>query len=479
MIAFVVYAVSAFHNTGFYYYDEHYQIIEFAELKSGRNNPSDLAWEYKEKIRPAIQPLMAFIGFSLMRGLGVQDSYVLITILRLFTALLALAIITFFVNKTKHLLPANLESIYRFISYFLWFIPFLNIRFSSEAYSGLSFILAVALIYTYGKHRYLLIGCLLGLSFIFRYQTIFMSVGFVLWMAIIQKVDFKSLLRLFAGSILVLILGFGIDYWFYQTSTSTFVNYFIANIIEQKMVMYGVSPWHLYFTSSLNAMTFPIAIIIWVSVTEQLICSYKSWLPWVILPFLIFHICVSHKEMRFLFPLVNFVPLTIMLALKDLLALRNTVVKNAIVNYTLYVVVFVSAITNVVALAMVACSPADGTGRMNITQTIRRQFQGKKVFLWTVDTPNPYRLLVPKQKFYRDTNVTVFDWNFRDQINYRPDAATLVVVKSDEIDDYEYLIPYRLEIIVQGVPQWVERIKRILGYDTNSLSLYRVTSVKK
>ena len=51
LVAFMIFAISAIFNNGYYHPDEHYQIIEFAELKTGNNQQSDLAWEYTAKIR--------------------------------------------------------------------------------------------------------------------------------------------------------------------------------------------------------------------------------------------------------------------------------------------------------------------------------------------------------------------------------------------------------------------------------------------
>jgi len=42
-IAFIVYGITAINCIGYFHFDEHYQIIEFASLKLSLNNPSDLA----------------------------------------------------------------------------------------------------------------------------------------------------------------------------------------------------------------------------------------------------------------------------------------------------------------------------------------------------------------------------------------------------------------------------------------------------
>ena len=70
--AALVYLLTAIGSAGSYHPDEHYQIIEFAELKAGHNKPDDLAWEYRARIRPAIQPALCFAVFRLSRPLGIN-----------------------------------------------------------------------------------------------------------------------------------------------------------------------------------------------------------------------------------------------------------------------------------------------------------------------------------------------------------------------------------------------------------------------
>ena len=43
--------ISSIFSVGFFHPDEHYQILEFANYKMGNINPTQLPWEFHEKIR--------------------------------------------------------------------------------------------------------------------------------------------------------------------------------------------------------------------------------------------------------------------------------------------------------------------------------------------------------------------------------------------------------------------------------------------
>ena len=68
-ILFVVYSLLVFFSEGYYHFDEHFQVIEFAGLKFGINQASDLPWEYHSQLRSGLMPLIVFIlakGFQFL-----------------------------------------------------------------------------------------------------------------------------------------------------------------------------------------------------------------------------------------------------------------------------------------------------------------------------------------------------------------------------------------------------------------------------
>ncbi|MFD2872769.1 hypothetical protein ACFS5N_09835 [Mucilaginibacter ximonensis] len=471
LAAFFIYTISAVFNNGFYYYDEHYQLIEFAELKSGENKPSDLAWEYKAKIRPAIQPLIAYLFLSVAKAFNVTDPYVSMMGLRFLTAILAVLIISYFIKQTDFLIKPDFKIWYNLLSYFLWFLPFINARFSSESYAGLTFILGLAILLSNLKYKFILTGALLGLSFLFRFQTAFMSLGLILWIIFIYQSRLSNICKLLLGGIAVLTLGFVIDYWYYGQLTATFVNYYIANVVNDVASGYGRSPWYFYLTESTGAATIPLGLLIWVCLCIQLIVNNRNFISWVLLPFLIVHLIVPHKELRFLFPIVNFIPLTMVLSLQTLggFSLFKTTFKwSALVSVMLI-------FENCVALLMIMLSPADDEGRANITQKIHNDYSNRKVVLLTTKGANPYQPIPIKQHFYFDKNVDDQPLNLFTPIQFDNNVKTLVVIQADQISYYTFLFePYKLNKLETGIPDWICYIKTFTGYENHSLLLFEV-----
>ena len=87
LTALAVYIVAAWFSTGFYHGDEHYQLIEFAAYKMGTVSPEGLAWEFSARVRPALQPFIAFIIIKLLQVFSIVDPYIQAFLLRLLTAL--------------------------------------------------------------------------------------------------------------------------------------------------------------------------------------------------------------------------------------------------------------------------------------------------------------------------------------------------------------------------------------------------------
>ena len=120
LLALVWMVITAAFSVGYYHGDEHYQIIEFAHQKMTGTPTHQLAWEYEEQIRPALQPTMAYGVFSLLETLSVDDPFLHAFALRCLTAMLAVFAIWFFANSAKQFIQPNLWRPFLIASFFLW-----------------------------------------------------------------------------------------------------------------------------------------------------------------------------------------------------------------------------------------------------------------------------------------------------------------------------------------------------------------------
>lgn len=142
----VFYLFVACESSGFHHPDEHFQIIEFANYKLGTIKASDLAWEFNAHIRPGLQPMICYWLFKLCRLLGIMDVYQLALVLRMVTAVFSVWVIHRFILFTTPLVNRKYRTVYILLSFMLWFLPYVNVRFSSETWSGLLFMIGLSML---------------------------------------------------------------------------------------------------------------------------------------------------------------------------------------------------------------------------------------------------------------------------------------------------------------------------------------------
>ena len=105
-IGAVALLLGAFYSVGFHHPDEHFQIIEFALQKMGRIHARELPWEFNEKMRPALQPILAIAGIRFCELLGWSSPFAIATFFRL----VSVALSFFAMWNLYHLLKGEFAS---------------------------------------------------------------------------------------------------------------------------------------------------------------------------------------------------------------------------------------------------------------------------------------------------------------------------------------------------------------------------------
>ncbi|MBL0911428.1 MAG: hypothetical protein IBJ09_03565 [Bacteroidia bacterium] len=459
--ACLVYVLTAFFSSGYYHADEQYQIIEFAGYKLGTHQPHELAWEFRERIRPSLQPVLASGVLATLSGLGIRDVYTQAFVLRLLTALFALFTVHRFVQATLYLVRRRNRSLYAGLSFLLWFLPVLYVRFSSETWSGLTFLLALGMLLSRKKEQnFFGIGALLGLSFLFRFQSAFMSGGLLLWMLFIQRTKWQDLLRTVGGGLAVLLPGLLSDYLFYGTFTCTFWNYFHANIVKDVASEYGVSPWFYYLESIINYPTHFFGICILLAFVTLLVRDPKNVLLWVMVPFIVLHSFIPHKEERFLFPLAGMVPLLLVLAWQQWQGIRLPSLWQKGMRVAGIVIFSILFIVNATGLAAMMLKPA-GLGRMKVSAYIQRHYPEQDIHLVFCSWSNPYTPWSLEAKFYRNPQVKATEISTLaelDTLQLKRAPVQLVVARKEDIaynNGAAALQRNGYTKKMQSVPQWI------------------------
>ncbi|SFL52206.1 phosphatidylinositol glycan, class B [Porphyromonadaceae bacterium KH3CP3RA] len=463
ILIIILYLFSTINSNGFHHPDEHFQLIEFAGLKAGWNTGDDLAWEYDAQIRPALQPYLALGVFKLAGLFGIKDPFILATLLRGLTAVFSILSVLFFISCFKPSIKNRYHPVLIVLSFFIWFFPSINVRFSSETWSGLCLLISVGLVELnrQSKLRYFIIGVLFGLSFEFRFQTALAIAGIILWLICIRKNSFREILYIFWGSILIVALCTALDSLFYGQFVFTPYNYFRVNIIENVSSHYGTAPWYAYITSILIAPNFLIGAVILLSFTILLVYDYKNIILWAIIPFIVFHSVIPHKELRFLFPLINFVPFLLVYAYQQTI---DRIKKKNFLEIFFNSVLLAMLCINLGGLAMMLFKPA-GNGSVNLIHYISRKYGDTgSLAIYSLKNNNLYISSNSEglnANFYIPDNLILKDITTEFLTN--PEPNQLVVLSKGHYTERALLEKNGYKMEKPGIPAWIMELNKFYG----------------
>jgi GPI mannosyltransferase 3 len=327
--ALICYAIAAYVIVGNLHADEHFQILEFANYKRGLVEARHLPWEFEARLRPTIQPALALVILESLSALSIRDPFLQAFLLRLLSGLFFLySSYVLFKSLEADIRITWIRYLFMGCTFFLYLFPIIGVRFSSENWCTCFFMLGFARLHTalrslpdksLSVREIFLTGLLFGLSFLFRYQAAIMLFCLAVWLLVFHWREFKSWLVMFSGFAVIIVLGILIDRWFYDEWALTAWNYFNANLLQGVAASFGVEPWWWYFTKIdfskwmvlLNSVLIGLVVLF-------LITEFKNPVSWIFALFVGVHLLISHKETRFLFPVLVFIPYMVARAIETL-----------------------------------------------------------------------------------------------------------------------------------------------------------------
>lgn len=393
-VAVVVYLCAAWFSTGFHAADEHYQVIAFAEAKLGNQPLDEMPWEFDARIRSAFLPTLCIGVFKVSSAVGLNDPFAMSFLLRFITALFALYAIRRFVGALRHnLLPAQWKP-FLLLSFFLWFLPFIGVRFAGETWSGLFILLALAALISPKPRtaRYFQCGLFLGLAFLCRPPTLFMALGIVLWLVLVKRERARSILYLVLGIAVMMLAGIALDSWYYNEPTITAWNYLRQGITgtgDQRFISYA---WWYYPAWLIKYTIPPFGLAILAAFATLLAFRPKHILVWVIVPILLLHLALAHKDLRFLYPIAFLLPVLLVQAWS--VWVERKVLKPT-PSRTIMFILGAVVVINLLALLVVITSPA-GSGRTRLAALVRSRYSGEAVRLnYVADSTTVWDIRIP------------------------------------------------------------------------------------
>ncbi len=423
--------------------------MEFGAYKLGITEAKNLSWEFASQMRPAIQPAMVYVAHKSLAWIGVESPFVIAFLFRLLAAALSFLSIHLLIRAFyDKIVGEKLKVSFLLLSFFLWFLVFNDVRFSSENMGGHLFVAAFALFFIWEKPsriQYFLMGTVLGLSFIFRYQNAFLIAGWLLWLLFINKLKFSDLLLTASGIVLLFFFGIAIDRWFYGEWVLSTWKYFEENILLGKMASgWGEQPWYDYLVQIFNIGIPPFSLLYIVPFILVVIYRWKDAVVWTVLPFVLIHVYISHKELRFLFPALGLLPLIIVKAGE----IVNEKWPNLFQNKLFKIVVVLFWIQNGIFTLIVSLKSADN--QVDIYEEIYNRYDQPVVLYYTNDNPYTRALDV---YYYRRANVTTRHINAVEEIRVLPDTTVLFATVSH---DEDAIVHPKNKQIFSALPEWVK-----------------------
>ena len=196
----------------------------------------------------------------------------------------------------------------------IWFFPYIHVRTSSENLSGI--FLCFAILALLKNKNFFWSGILFGFSFLARYQIALGLFGLGLALIVQERKLVRKHFKLLAGFLVTVVLGVILDRIGYGEWFFTAYRYFKVNLIDGVAATFNPYPWYQYFIwvlqlspiVSLPLFSGCILFCLRARREDALLIGSFVW------SFFILHCCITNKEYRFLFPLLNLAPFMTMIA---------------------------------------------------------------------------------------------------------------------------------------------------------------------
>lgn len=440
--------ICAVFSKGYHHFDEHFQILEFAALKLQMATAADMPWEYTTKMRSGIQPFLVVGLYKLIGLLGTPNPFIIALLLRVISAIAAFftsyKLVTTFGSEVnnKYYLRLFLP-----LSFLLWFDVYNAVRFSSENWSAICLALAVCVLSSSKQSNLtslILSGLLMGFGVLIRFQAGFMIAGVLLWLLIIKKESIARVAWLVTVIILVIALGVLIDKWLYGVWTLSCWNYFDQNILQDKVSGFGVHPWWYYFVETFKDAIPPFSLLFIGGLFGFLIIKPKHIFSFLLVPFLVVHLLIGHKELRFMFPVIYFLPLCVTVTFQYVTQKYNVSYSNSFISRIL---IYSFSLAHLTVLLIVMFKPADSY--IGLYEKIYNQYAGPTVLYY--ENENPYNRVLDIH-FYKRANLCIRKVNTLNDIALPADTTVLVATTQNNIDETVNL-PHTC--VYASLPNWV------------------------
>jgi GPI mannosyltransferase 3 len=476
----VLAVICAWFSIGFNQADEHFQILEFCNYKLGNSPASNLSWEFQQKMRASLLPDIAYCIAKTMKVCGLYDPFILAFLLRFFTAIASWFITCKFclLLLPKFKTP-KAERLFVLVCFFLWFMPYITVRFTSENISGIVMLYGLYGILSINEKttntyiRYLIAGLLFGISFFIRAQMSFAIAGFAAWLVFINKIKWKYFIWMTLTGIMSIAINIYLDHWFYGAWAFAPFNYYYSNIINHVAAEFGTNPWWFYFTDFIIHAAPPLSALLLFMFFIGLYKNIKDPFVFIFIPFFILHCFIGHKELRFLFP-VAFIFLYITARGFDHFISKNYYPKILKYAYALSVTV------SIPLLLYRTLTPANIS--VSYYKYLYYNNTSNSTALFFLHDENDYSMYGSRESFYRNPKLkaisvdSIIEIDRYLQVN-KPESVLLL--NKHPLDTAEKIKGYTIEMVYSFFPSWIAKLDFNNWEERSQIwSIYRFTKIQ-
>lgn len=457
-------------SSGFQNHDEHFRIAELTYFKMGRAPEQEQVDEYHDKKLPFLAPGICYVIASAVNRLGMTDGFVWATCFRLFSALMGWLSLIYFSIQGLPLLfsDTRTQRVGQWLLCFFWLLPFLHARTDPGNWGGIFLLFSITSLCLLVERPFCqpllasMTGILFAVTFSCRYQT-GVSLMFVgLWTVIFRpKQVRRHLLWLILGLGLGLIFAEIINYWGYGGWYFTQWNYFKDAFVRQRIMLELPSPYYYYFRETFLKGGLPFSILLIIGVVLSPIFFFRHILTWAMIPYLLVHQYMAHKQTNYLFPIV--VP-ALLLSVPFAITIYDRLL--LLVPRLTFWLRSSNVGINFVFLAITVLTPAEPA--MGFFSFLNTRSKRGPVRVWSVDG-DPYRLVGIPINIYRPSNLSIESFSnyslLESAIELHP---VLVIVRSFHLPPQEEKLRGRCQRIYSPFPtfvawwnfnNWIERTR--------------------
>lgn len=310
-LGLVLHLLAVIFSKGYFNHDEQREVLQLVGYKLGNYDSSYLSIQFTSALRSWFHPGIYLLVSKILLLFSAFNPFTHAFYYRLVSSALGVVgVWALYKSFEEEINEKGMQEIFFLLSSIIWFFPFLHARTANENICSSFFLFGLYFLKKSTNLRGAFIaGLLFGLSFLSRFQMGFMVASTVFWFVIFQKYSWKKFSVLAFGVITAVILNIVLDTSLYGYLTFTPYNYFYINIVKGYAASFGVTPWYQYVIYAVKDGIPPLSVVYVLMFFTLWIRFPKSLVTWMTLPFVIVHSLIGHKELRFIFPILYFLPI--------------------------------------------------------------------------------------------------------------------------------------------------------------------------